>query len=476
MSELEKLHCYKSINMLIKSCSAFFDKLDDGFKPIFLDSVDNSSSLFTGEAEVDIVFFGGILQKLFQLPSYDFERARFWCLSSTYSDILVKRFNLPQECVSIIPRNMLFPKSTSMTPFSLSNGSHFIYAGRISASKNITAILKLVSKLQVKHGIPIELSIYGSFDDEQNFDERPQFRKSYKELFFDTLNELEWTSKPIFYGEVDALDWPNKSKNNSIFINLSKYFQEDFGVSLAQWEELGRPSLISNWGGHQDIHSENVIKIPPHLIPERDEPSHIVDIKIEQLANFVLNPVSTSFTSKDLDSKVIIPKYCSKKHVTDKILKIKNELGHLCGYIQNGQWGLFSSTHQGQNFLNSIKTFFNKSAFRKTDAAIICNWFECDQRFETHKVKDKIIQLSAELNDVDFIYFRDIHLAENLRKMMMTKKIIFPYFITEMLDTVRLVCKDNDVFPPLVIILDPSQQFLFAKLNEYTRSIDRVII
>ncbi|MCK5882091.1 MAG: hypothetical protein KAG61_00260 [Bacteriovoracaceae bacterium] len=473
MQDLE-LHCEKSINILRNQCIKYFNSIDLDSNVKFVDAVPNALSLFSNSSHVDIVFFGGIIRRLWEIEQWDFTNARLWCLSTTYKEILTKIFKVPEKSITVIPRGSLFKVASSYIP-SIHSKIRLVYGGRISATKNIDVLLELVSILQIEYKLNIELNIFGSYDSELNLSARPQKRDHYQNVIEILISELKWTSPPKFHPETCEDKWVNDCSDDSIFISLSKYLQEDFGVSAAQWGERGRPMIISDWGGHRDIEYEGSFKIPTCYIPDYDSPRHVHKNLVKKLSNyFVHNFFKDKQSTMNIWNKVNL-EYISKTEIVACVNAKKISLGCIEDYLNHGKWELFCTKEAGQNFINLLETQFEKSNPISRNV-IISNWFDSARRIETSNVPEIVSEMTKDLSHYEFIYFRDIHLIKNVKKIMLAGKIFFPYFIPEMKKMINELTGDLSKTPPLEIILHPSQEDLLKPFKKTLREIDSISI
>ena len=102
-----------------------------------------------------------------------------------------------------------------------------------------------------------------------------QFSPEFPALAHKLINELPWRYPPKFPGLLAPEKWCLSSVKNPVLISLSTYFQDDFGVSVAQAQSKGWPCILSNWGGHQDVMGSNTLKLPHFLCGTSDEPPSV---------------------------------------------------------------------------------------------------------------------------------------------------------------------------------------------------------
>ena len=219
---------------------------------------------------------------------------KIYVLCDKAKELLLHFYPSLDGSLFVIPRYELFPCKNMGNLFpAIGDEWEIIVSGRISPSKNISLILHTISYLQTQFNEKVRLKIIGEFDDEENlanFD-RP-YEGKFKTEIISLIQNLKWVHRPeIIHGET-ATSWLNHLKPQSVLMALSTNWAEDFGVSLAQAQELGQALIISNIGGHRDICGENIIKIPAHLIV-KEQLSVLLDnwtmdrIRVQAIAKYI---------------------------------------------------------------------------------------------------------------------------------------------------------------------------------------------
>ena len=192
---------------------------------------------------------------------------RLWVLSSCVKNVLVHMLKIPEDHVALIPRYELWSMSAApMPPPDPTQPMTFVYAGRVSRSKNIKTLLKTTSLLQTKHRLPVQLFILGAFDDEPNADFIETHSISYSTQIAKQIVEEQWETPPELIDGLGPREWMKLRFSQPVFVSFSTLLFEDFGVSVAQAEAKGWPTILSNWGGHLDTCGTYQIKISPQRI------------------------------------------------------------------------------------------------------------------------------------------------------------------------------------------------------------------
>ncbi len=151
-----------------------------------------------------------------------------------------------------------------------------IYAGRISLRKNVKKLIQFIWKFCNSHPESrkrIKLIIAGSFDDLGTCKSGGVRNNGlYKTIFmrwFDKLpNSLKM--KVSFVGFQQQLRLKQMIQLSDLFISLSTFENEDFGVAPLQALLLGCPAILSRWGGYSDfVRSPNDIKFVDVTLKDR---------------------------------------------------------------------------------------------------------------------------------------------------------------------------------------------------------------
>lgn len=132
------------------------------------------------------------------------------------------------------------------------------YAGRISSQKNVLFTLQVVSEYLASH--PDVLFILAGSDDNfgtpifGEFEARGSmalaFRKSLENLPHGVKERVR------FVHNLDQERLRLLLNSSDLFISLSTYHNEDFGMAPLEALATGCPAVITDWGGYKDYASE----------------------------------------------------------------------------------------------------------------------------------------------------------------------------------------------------------------------------
>ncbi len=142
-----------------------------------------------------------------------------------------------------------------------SNELVLLYTGRLSVQKNILRLTHEVANLIQKKGLNLRLIFAGNFDEIW----MPYFKTRNKKLgtyYKQWIEILEQFNENV-RNKISLLGFQDNTELNSlysaadIFVSLSLYHDEDFGMSPAEASCCGLPLVLSDWGGFAGFTSLN---------------------------------------------------------------------------------------------------------------------------------------------------------------------------------------------------------------------------
>lgn len=256
---------WPSVEMLQERCAGWFAG-EFGSTPWFPGRWCSRTWSENDSGITDVVLFGDFAEQLLSARSWPESKYRIWVLSRASARVVSQVFGLPANCIGVVPRYELFPKSRRLRPPPRRKQPWtLVYAGRISLSKNFDFVLRVTSVLQTVQKLPVELAVIGDVD-EIGIEELGVPGDGYDTYVANLVRSLPWTKAPEFLGSLPRDRWPSLAFARPVFVSFSRYFCEDFGVSVAQAQERGWPCVISDWGGHSDVVGSNVLKISARAI------------------------------------------------------------------------------------------------------------------------------------------------------------------------------------------------------------------
>jgi glycosyltransferase involved in cell wall biosynthesis len=148
------------------------------------------------------------------------------------------------------------------------NKKIYLYTGRISYQKNISELILLFQSLKDHN---TELWLAGAWDNIYfPYTGKAGITGSFHSQL-QTITSYQDFSNVRFLGQLQGEELIEAYHAADVFISLSTYHDEDFGMSPAEAICTGLPCLLSSWGGYKsfkDIYSD-IITIPTFLEDER---------------------------------------------------------------------------------------------------------------------------------------------------------------------------------------------------------------
>ncbi len=128
-----------------------------------------------------------------------------------------------------------------------------LYAGRISLQKNVDLLVREFRSLAQSSTVPLRLWIVGAFDDVGAIF---MGAKNYEGFMYAKIQKIlagfppDLRSKVTLWGQQDSLTLRRLKSAADVFVSLSLYHDEDFGMSPAEALACGLPSVLTDWGGY----------------------------------------------------------------------------------------------------------------------------------------------------------------------------------------------------------------------------------
>jgi len=427
--------CYRSINILSESVGKFLCGI--GITDYWV--ADNQLTYNEETENIDIVLFGSFLRRFLESDAWKFKSTRLWVISKCSAVVLSKLLMIPEKYIGIIPRYTLFPASLNPTPFlGWSVETTLVYAGRISLVKQIELLLFTYLNLEMS-GANVRLVFCGGFDDEYPGEQGLIQQIDFKKKIENIVAVNKWKNPPIFLGQLGEYEWCKYNFVNPVFISLSTYIYEDFGVSVSQAQAEGMPCILSGWGGHMDIVGPNVFRIPDYLIGESIQNTLSIQARAEIIAKYLIEDID-QFRCGDSDtSKILIPERYDMKSILNMRENLIEKWSNDILYIAQGKVCDYANTILGREFFGKYKKYFsgNKSDYQTlmvTNSpnmvdSIMIELVPAITGYWIRKKKSKI----------SFIYFQELLNKQNFALLQQAEHIIFAFMFTKSLPLVDLV-------------------------------------
>ena len=423
--------CTKSINILELKVREFLLREHQISNPWFVDAVSGSNDTNFSDV-MDVVFFGNYITRFLESGCWPFKQVRFWVLSISVKNVLVNIFNIHKDTIKVIPRNALFHRNTK--PVVLSKEMTFISASRISETKNIEAFLYTVSILQKEYDLNIKPILSGDFDNMSNVYSIKDDNYSYAKRIKKIIKDLPWTVKPEIRNNLNENEWLEKCDHSPVFVSLSTFFGEDFGVSLAQAQEKGWPAIISSWGGHRDVDESYVIKVPVEYIIETSGSFELLKTRSKQTAKYIYTNLEKLTVKNQIakDTVSFTHKYVEIT-IIDELRRSfisSNKASSL--YLLRGQLNKYMALEDSFNFNKKIHKEFGGLIYTQPQIIIVIN----DLGDKVDGVSDFCNRVLGEAiinsKKVKFLRLNKVLKKEAIREMQMAEKIIIPFAKTSM--------------------------------------------
>lgn len=366
--------CQASIDILRDRVSGYLSGICQGEAVWFADHYLPFPAV-NDKATVNVVFFGSFLRRFLESGNWTCRSVKIWVLSESVRRVLCQVVGVPERHIGLIPREAIFPSPKRNPPRAFDTGvkENFVYSGRISATKNIDMLLKTVSRLQTDHGYSGALTLFGEFD---NLSHPDAARKipgrsiidDYRAHLMNLVEQLPWREKPNFAGRLGPLEWLENAPRDPVFISLSTYIYEDFGVSLAQAQEAGWPAIVSDWGGHREAFSQGLHRVNPWLIGASYLPPGLIDFHAEIVAEQIAASFSASQVNLTVDENAAAVGDSGQTMVTQEISlqemdavrrRFIERMGPACHLIYRNGIEVFADTPPGREFFAQYRNLFS---------------------------------------------------------------------------------------------------------------------
>ncbi|MFM6929778.1 MAG: hypothetical protein ACKOX6_15015 [Bdellovibrio sp.] len=464
--EINEDLCKTSIDILIEKCTEWFhQKQIDG--PLWFA---DSAQVFPHQSEnpVNIVLFGGFMKRYLESGNWFFANARIWVLSASVQKVLSQLLGVDPIHIGIIPRYELFPKTSSNLPFPrIDKLATFVFAGRISSVKNIKMLLETVSALQADNRM-VHLVLIGAYDNQTHYDHGRFDLVNYQNEIEQLIQRLPWQTPPVVKPKTASNQWHLDEIINPIYVNFSTFMCEDFDVSTAQVQSLGWPCLLTDWGGHQEVTGDNVLKIPPSSVAHDHEPDPVRQIKAKALAKSLtqLRPQQHSTTNDR--TAATLPKPISQEDldVCRRRFISRNKEHISCAYRE----GLdsFADTPTGKRFFASYRALFSGPSESNSSICILINDLHKSKNpylAEAFSVCEKILS-RFEIRPLKFISLRDLFAADSLKKIAASNLFIVPFMSEEI----------APILSHFITHLNPEKMIVVSRENLFTEDSIRKLL
>lgn len=308
-----------------------------------------------GEENIQVVLFGSFFERIFETGNWPDKNYTFWCMCKRVKNILTEVCSFPENSVKCIPRYNLFNRGTSKN-IDFDKPVKLVYSGRLSSQKNIEFFLAFASSVDKLSSSAVHTILLGKWDNRIPKHRGRYVIDSYLSNINKFLSKLKFTNLPVFIEDLNTEEWLNYLEGNSLMVSFSTSIAEDYGVSVAQAQELGIPLMISDWGGHGDVEGSNVYHIPLNMIGESFSADEKILLYAEKLAQaFMKGPGTFSknvISEKESKSEIQFLKLQDFEKIRQGLME---KYGFEMGLFGQNLMSLYASSEKGKAFFNVIK-------------------------------------------------------------------------------------------------------------------------
>lgn len=353
----------KSLAILQEKVLSFFLRHNIQIDNIWFPDIDIVIPIsLKGHKNIQIVFFGGFLERFFESGNWPNKNFKFWCLSSKVQMVLIDLLKLPADSINVIPRYQLFEKNQFLKYCDLKQDVQIVYSGRLSSQKNIEMVLAFGEILKEKIHKKVEILLLGEWDNLAPKNRGRYQINSYQKIVEKFQSNLKIKQSVSFIHHLNYEEWLNQLSSNCILVNFSNFVCEDFGVSIAQAQQLGIPIILSKWGGHCDVQGDNILWVDNNDIGESFSLEECVLLKAQIVVEkYWGQKLSRALDLENGDKLIQLTetRYLSLVELHCLRLKAIEEYGNEMLLLGQDRMSLFASTESGKNFFKKYALIFS---------------------------------------------------------------------------------------------------------------------
>ncbi len=473
--------CQVSIDLLRDRVSAFLTREMKSTRIWFADHIVPFPTDTTDQETVDVVLFGGFLRRFLESGNWTAKSLRFWVLSTRVKKVMVTQLGFPEESVGVISREAIYPVPARTEP--LPNPDEpftLVFAGRISALKNIEMFLRTASSLQMDHGLPVGVTLVGNFDADYLPDYGRRNDPSFADHIHEVVSELKWTSPPVFLDKMKPTKWLEHPFTRPMIVSFSTYVCEDFGVSIAQGQCQGWPAIVSDWGGHRDIGGTNVIKVPPLLIGHSHEKGEVIGSKARCTANWIVHALRNSLRHGVTGSFDAPPEPRPIVLRLEEVDSLRRgalfKLGPELQLIYRENLAVFAESHLGKMFFDQYRSIFSGTDEGAPTVVLVNDLQTTPQpgaRFMPEVLNLYVEKAKANGEKVIFLRMLDLCDASSVWFLMRAGKMIIPFCAASIVPMLQFLINGLEIAAPIHVIAHGEPEGADSKEHERIRALLR---
>ncbi len=352
-------HWPKSLAILKERVLSYFEKNDIATDNVWFPDIEIVfPESLKNKTNIQVVLFGGFLERFFESGHWPDKKFTFWCLASKVKTVLVETVGFPADSIRVIPREGLFKKTSEQRKLNLNQDIQIVYSGRLSSQKNIEMLLAFCALLQERVSSSVELAMFGEWD---NFFPKHRGRydiKSYQDIVLAFQDRLDFKIRPQVIHHLNHDEWLERIKANALLVNFSTFVCEDFGVSIAQAQALGLPMLLSEWGGHCDVEGENVFYVDVEDIGESLSAHEKILLKAQIVVDkYLAGKLKPAIKGSEATFKE--SRFLGLDDLSKMRLKAMEKYGHEMWLVGQDRMSLFASSAAGKNYFQEFNSLFS---------------------------------------------------------------------------------------------------------------------
>ncbi|MBY0470983.1 hypothetical protein K2X30_07410 [bacterium] len=431
--EVKKDLSHTSIDVLKDRATLFLQSKGFGKNIWFPDHTELYSKIPPQE-EMDVVLFGNFALRFFESGNWPTGSYRLWVLSKAAKQVATGLLGIPKNQIGVIPRQALFPFAQMFSSFpKRSDPTTWVYAGRISATKNLEALLRTAHFLQTDYDMPLTLELYGSPDDQVHPD---RGRREYTNRTVSLAQSLKWRVQPRFVEKLPMRDWLTIAGFSPVFCSFSTFICEDYGVSLAQAQSEGWPAIVSDWGGHSDASNSSLLKIHPQQIAHSHEPEAVQKLKAKALAFYLYQKLAqVESVALASDDSFEVPSLINSLEIDILRRKLIAGIGPHSQMILREGLSSFADTAAGGKFFGKYRLLFGTPSQEKSVVVLINDLHESFDQ-ELNKISNRCEEILEEYQKagkpVIFVSVREANSPECFDEILRAEKVILPFKAPEL--------------------------------------------
>ncbi len=309
-----------------------------------------------------VLLLGGFLNRILESGNWPAREYELWTCSSAVKNVMTQIMGFADGEVGVLNRYDLFPLENQISKNESLNDKNLVFAGRLSPSKNLEALIYTVYFLQKEQNLNVGLHFFGKFDNHFSADRGRWDVENYAEKIHSLISSLDWKQRPVFHGYLEQDEWIQTQIQNPVYFNLSTFMSEDFDVSLAQTQQKNWPAVLSTWGGHLDVNHSQAILIPWRQIGRSDESADVITLKSKALAQHLATTKFSAINLQKLEQIKPIP--VSKNRLDELRMNLIKKMGSDAFLVLKESLAHYADTGSGKKFFSLYQSIFGKMAER----------------------------------------------------------------------------------------------------------------